>query len=153
MKQRSLLSVFLGISLLVVLACGDDEPETVSVSLALDWYPNSNHAGIYEAVRQGYFDEEGLDVNIYTPSDPVYDSADRRSRQRRVRHQLPARSPPGTERRHPSCRCHGHCSTPSQLDHDFNRLRVKEARRPARQEDRPPGHPFERGDAGDDAQL
>ena len=70
MKQRSLLSLFLGVALLVALACGDDEPETVSVSLALDWYPNSNHAGIYEAVRQGYFDEEGLAVNIYTPSDP-----------------------------------------------------------------------------------
>ena len=70
MKQRSLLSFFLGVALLVALACGDDEPERVSVSLALDWYPNSNHAGIYEAVRQGYFDEEGLDVNIYTPSDP-----------------------------------------------------------------------------------
>ena len=70
MKQRSLLTVFLGVVLMVALACGDDEPERESVSLALDWYPNSNHAGIYEAVRQGYFDEEGLDVNIYTPSDP-----------------------------------------------------------------------------------
>ena len=70
MKRRSLLSVLMAIILVIAFACGDDEPERVSVSLALDWYPNSNHAGIYEAVRQGYFDEEGLDVNIYTPSDP-----------------------------------------------------------------------------------
>ena len=70
MKQKTLLAVFLGAMMALVIACGDDEPERVSVSLALDWYPNSNHAGIYEAVRQGYFDEEGLDVNIYTPSDP-----------------------------------------------------------------------------------
>ena len=70
MKRKSLLTVLTAVILVIAFACGDDEPERVSVSLALDWYPNSNHAGIYEAVRQGYFDEEGLDVNIYTPSDP-----------------------------------------------------------------------------------
>ena len=70
MKRKSLLTVLTAVVLVIAFACGDDEPERVSVSLALDWYPNSNHAGIYEAVRQGYFDEEGLDVNIYTPSDP-----------------------------------------------------------------------------------
>ncbi len=70
MNRRFLLTVLMTVILVLVFACGDDEPERVSVSLALDWYPNSNHAGIYEAVRQGYFDEEGLDVNIYTPSDP-----------------------------------------------------------------------------------
>ena len=97
MNRRFLLTVLMTVILVLVFACGDDEPESVSVSLALDWYPNSNHAGIYEAVRQGYFDEEGLDVNIYTPSDPGYDSPDRRSRQGRIRHQLPARPPPGPE--------------------------------------------------------
>ena len=71
MNRRFLLTVLMTVILVLVFACGDDEPESVSVSLALDWYPNSNHAGIYEAVRQGYFDEEGLDVNIYTPSDPA----------------------------------------------------------------------------------
>ena len=70
MKPIPLFTFLLAVVLLLTLACGDDEPERVNVSLALDWYPNSNHAGIYEAVRQGYFDEEGLDVNIYTPSDP-----------------------------------------------------------------------------------
>ncbi len=70
MKLR-LFSIVLIVSLATMIAaCGDGEPERASVSLALDWYPNSNHAGIYEAVRQGYFEEEALDVNIYTPSDP-----------------------------------------------------------------------------------
>lgn len=50
-------------------ACSGDD-EMTSVSLALDWFPNSNHAGIYAALDQGYFEEEGLDVNVYTPSDP-----------------------------------------------------------------------------------
>ena len=30
------------------------------ISLALDWYPNSNHAGIYAALEEGYFDEANL---------------------------------------------------------------------------------------------
>jgi len=41
------------------------------ISLALDWYPNSNHAGIYSALEEGYFDEENLNIEIYTPSDPT----------------------------------------------------------------------------------
>lgn len=42
-----------------------------AVTLALDWYPNANHAGIYMALDRGYFTEAGLDVEIYTPSDPT----------------------------------------------------------------------------------
>ncbi len=62
---------FVGSAVFVFAACssdGDDSP--TGVSLALDWFPNSNHAGIYAALDQGYFEEEGLDVNVYTPSDP-----------------------------------------------------------------------------------
>jgi putative hydroxymethylpyrimidine transport system substrate-binding protein len=56
----------------VLGACSSDsDSERTSVSLALDWFPNSNHAGIYAAVDQGYFDDEGLDVNVYTPADPA----------------------------------------------------------------------------------
>ena len=40
------------------------------VSVALDWFPWSNHAGLYVAQEKGYFAEQGLDVEIRTPSDP-----------------------------------------------------------------------------------
>jgi len=40
------------------------------VSVALDWFPWSNHAGLYVARERGYFAEEGLDVEIFTPGDP-----------------------------------------------------------------------------------
>lgn len=56
--------------LLMSLAAGCSGGEERNVSLALDWFPNSNHAGVYEAVEQGYFEDRGLDVNVYTPSDP-----------------------------------------------------------------------------------
>lgn len=45
------------------------EPETFSVPL--DWYPNANHAGIYLALERGYYAEEGLAPDFYTPSDPT----------------------------------------------------------------------------------
>jgi len=44
--------------------------ETRKVSLALDWYPNANHAGLYLAQERGYFTDAGLEVELYTPSDP-----------------------------------------------------------------------------------
>ena len=70
-KRTALLSIVLGALIaLAVAACGDDEKEEVSVRLALDWYPNSNHLGLYIAQEKGYFAEEGLNVTIYTPVDP-----------------------------------------------------------------------------------
>jgi putative hydroxymethylpyrimidine transport system substrate-binding protein len=38
--------------------------------LALDFYVNPDHAGIYAALDRGYFDEAGLDVRPQVPSDP-----------------------------------------------------------------------------------
>ncbi len=45
-------------------------PKLVKVRVALDWFPWSNHAGLYTAKEKGYFADEGLDVTIYTPDDP-----------------------------------------------------------------------------------
>ena len=57
--------------LLLAIACGSDaKADLLRVTLALDWYPNSNHLGLFIAQEKGYFEEEGLDVNLYTPVDP-----------------------------------------------------------------------------------
>lgn len=53
------------------LACSESDRADTEVSLALDWFPNSNHAGIYVALNNGFFEDEGLEVNVYTPSDPA----------------------------------------------------------------------------------
>ncbi len=45
-------------------------PQLTKVRIALDWFPWSNHAGLYIAKEKGYFADEGLDVTIYTPDDP-----------------------------------------------------------------------------------
>ena len=70
-------------------ATGGDEP----FDLALDFYVNPDHAGIYTALERGYFEDAGLDVD---PPGPL------RSRRRRS-----SRSPPGapTSRSPTSPRC------------------------------------------------
>lgn len=59
---------------LALAACGekseDSSGETEQLSLALDFYPNPDHAGIYMAQELGYYEEAGLDVGIEAPTDP-----------------------------------------------------------------------------------
>jgi putative hydroxymethylpyrimidine transport system substrate-binding protein len=40
-------------------------------SIALDWYPNANHAGLFWAQSRNLFAEAGLDITIETPADPT----------------------------------------------------------------------------------
>jgi putative hydroxymethylpyrimidine transport system substrate-binding protein len=40
-------------------------------NVPLDWYPNANHAGLFLAQERGYYAEEGLQPEFYTPSDPT----------------------------------------------------------------------------------
>ncbi len=67
-----LFSLLFIVTMVAAVACGgDDEPEELTkVSLALDWFPWSNHSGLYIAQERGYFEDEGLEVNIYVPGDP-----------------------------------------------------------------------------------
>lgn len=57
-----------------IAACGDEDEGDdgpTEVSIALDWYPWSNHAGIYLAQERGFFEDEGLSVTIHVPADPA----------------------------------------------------------------------------------
>ena len=51
--------------LLNVTGCGNDEKDTITV--VLDWTPNTNHTGIYVAQAMGYFEEAGLNVEVVQP--------------------------------------------------------------------------------------
>jgi putative hydroxymethylpyrimidine transport system substrate-binding protein len=56
-------------------ACGEKEEDlgsasAVPVDLALDFYVNPDHAGIYTALERGYFERAGLEVRPRVPSDP-----------------------------------------------------------------------------------
>lgn len=80
MTRPRITAIALAVALIVLAlglaACGE-KSETESggdvkqpLSLALDFYPNPDHAGIFVAQEEGYFDEAGLDVSITAPSDP-----------------------------------------------------------------------------------
>lgn len=61
-----------GIVLPVALAaCGDDDDnggnELRTVTVMLDWTPNTNHLGIYVAKTEGWYEDAGLDVQIVEP--------------------------------------------------------------------------------------
>ncbi|MEQ6378317.1 ABC transporter substrate-binding protein [Bacillaceae bacterium S4-13-56] len=43
--------------------------ELEEISVVLDWTPNTNHTGLYVAKANGYFEEEGLDVEIIMPGE------------------------------------------------------------------------------------
>lgn len=48
----------------------DAQPaETEKITFILDWTPNTNHTGLYVAQAEGYFAEQGLDVQIVQPAD------------------------------------------------------------------------------------
>jgi len=62
---------------LALAACGEKsesvtgEPKAHEFDLALDWFPNPDHVAIYEAEKERYFADVGLDVKPHVPSDPA----------------------------------------------------------------------------------
>lgn len=46
-----------------------EQSELEKISIMLDWYPNAVHAALYVAQEKGYFEEQGLDVEIQMPAD------------------------------------------------------------------------------------
>lgn len=58
-------------------ACGEKEDTisssgaTRSLTLMLDYLPNPDHVGLYQALADGSFERAGLDVEVQTPSDPA----------------------------------------------------------------------------------
>ncbi len=45
--------------------------ELTEIDVVLDWYPNAIHTFLYEAIDKGYFEEEGLKVNLISPAESV----------------------------------------------------------------------------------
>jgi len=63
------------LSAAIAAGCGEKEEsirggEAEEVELMLDFFVNPDHAGIYTAIDNGYFEEAGLDVTPRVPSDP-----------------------------------------------------------------------------------
>lgn len=68
MKKIKLLLI--GITFILLLsACSNKE--TDKVSIMLDWYPNAVHSFLYVAQDKGYFEEEGIKLDIQFPANPT----------------------------------------------------------------------------------
>ncbi len=71
--RRQLIALAIAAAL-IVAGCGEKSESGHSardeLTLELDFYVNADHAGIYEALDHGYFDDAGLDVKPQVPSDP-----------------------------------------------------------------------------------
>ena len=77
MKLKKITSLFLTsvLSLTLITGCSKEtrKSETSNdkedITVVLDWTPNTNHTGLYVALKNGYYEEEGLNVNIIQPSE------------------------------------------------------------------------------------
>jgi ABC-type nitrate/sulfonate/bicarbonate transport system substrate-binding protein len=74
-KYALWLSLTAALAALSLGACGGDDDdddangtELRDVTLMLDYIPNTHHAGIYIAQREGYYEDAGLNVTIIEPA-------------------------------------------------------------------------------------
>ena len=77
--MKKFISILLSVCMLsFVAACSapqnsatnasSETQELREVSVVLDWYPNALHTFMYVAIERGYYEQEGLNVNIQFPS-------------------------------------------------------------------------------------
>nr|WP_317332857.1 ABC transporter substrate-binding protein [uncultured Romboutsia sp.] len=75
MKFKKIVSLGLisTLSLSILSGCSKKEDNSSDglkdVTMVLDWTPNTNHTGLYVALENGYFEDEGLNVKIVQPSE------------------------------------------------------------------------------------
>lgn len=49
------------------LSAQSDDNGLEKITFVLDWTPNTNHTGLYVAMEKGYFEEEGLEIEVVQP--------------------------------------------------------------------------------------
>jgi putative hydroxymethylpyrimidine transport system substrate-binding protein len=65
--KNLILKLFLSVCL--ILTWTSSIYATQNFTLILDWFPNVDHLPIYVARHQGYFSQEGLEIEIISPSE------------------------------------------------------------------------------------
>jgi len=68
--MKKFFAILLALTMIFALAaCGKsaETAETETITVVLDWTPNTNHTGIFVAQAKGYFEEAGLKVEVVQP--------------------------------------------------------------------------------------
>jgi putative hydroxymethylpyrimidine transport system substrate-binding protein len=75
--RRALAAILAAAVALVLAGCGEKQEAVTGttssaqqLTLMLDWFPNADHVGIYQALAEGDFTKADLDVHVQVPSDP-----------------------------------------------------------------------------------
>lgn len=73
MRRIPFLLGFLPLLLVLASGCGDGGQSgsgqgARQATLVLDYLPNGVHAGIYRALSEGYYEQEGIDLKVVTPT-------------------------------------------------------------------------------------
>lgn len=79
MEERTMIkkmtAIFLASMLAIMAGCSSQtapseqqSAELQDFDIVLDWYPNAIHSFIYVAKQKGYYEEEGLNVNVRFPA-------------------------------------------------------------------------------------
>lgn len=72
LKKASLMLTLMMVLVLVASGCNFGATDKVEeIDIMLDWYPNAVHTYLYTALEKGYFEEEGVKVNIIFPTNPT----------------------------------------------------------------------------------
>ncbi|HWP97867.1 MAG TPA: ABC transporter substrate-binding protein [Syntrophomonadaceae bacterium] len=74
MKKTTIVVLILALLSMGLAGCSKEKSQKNTaplqkVTVILDWFPNTNHSGLYVAKDQGYYAQEGLDVDIIQPSE------------------------------------------------------------------------------------
>jgi putative hydroxymethylpyrimidine transport system substrate-binding protein len=78
MTRRVALVTGALVAALALCACGEKKDtlapaaaQTQPLNLMLDWLPNADHVGIYQALANGDFTKAGVEVHVQVPTDPA----------------------------------------------------------------------------------
>jgi putative hydroxymethylpyrimidine transport system substrate-binding protein len=78
MRKTIALPILAVLAAVLLAACGEktDQIQPVAgnaqnVTMMLDWFPNADHVGIYEAMANGDMKDAGIDLHVESPPSPT----------------------------------------------------------------------------------
>ncbi len=68
--MNKMIRLLLSVNLLILLLSATSAGAAEKMTVLLDWFVNPDHAPLFVALENGYFTDQGLDVELIAPSNP-----------------------------------------------------------------------------------